>query len=113
MFMLFLGNLKCLSVQLQGMVPKLNTSKKQIPAVCSKVLSLHNYHVGQCVVYQDQDDTSKWWYPTTITSLSAEKGTYMIRATNGAVYKEMQAHLKSYTSQDKNCQYPSVSTCGQ
>ena len=28
----------------------------------------------------------------------------MIRATNGAVYKEMQANLKPYQFQDKNCQ---------
>ena len=28
----------------------------------------------------------------------------MIRDTNGTMYKEMQAHLKPSTSQDKNCQ---------
>ena len=29
----------------------------------------------------------------------------MIRATNSAVYKEMQSNLKSYQYQGKNCQF--------
>ena len=72
--------------------------------MCSKVLPSHDYHVGQCVVYQDPDNTIKWWYPATITSLCAEKRTYMINDTNCTMYKLMQAHLMSYTLQDKNCQ---------
>ena len=63
------------------------SSKEQSPAMCSKVFILHTYHVGQCVKYQVH--TRKWWYPATITPLHSEKGTYMIGATNGTVYKEM------------------------
>ena len=80
----------------KGMRPKFQTSKEQSPAGCSKVLPSHDYHVGQCVAYQE--NTSKQWYPATITFLCSEKGTYMKRVTKGAVHKEMQTHL------DKNCQ---------
>ena len=45
------------------------TSKEQSPAV----LPSHYSHVGQCVVYQDQDNTCKQWYPAHITSLYADK----------------------------------------
>ena len=43
----------------KGQINTVCTSKEQSPAVCSKVLTSHDYHVGQCVVYQDQDNTSK------------------------------------------------------
>ena len=32
-----------------------------------------NYHVNQCVAYQNQENPSKQWYPATITSLCADK----------------------------------------
>ena len=96
------------------MTPKLNTSRNQIStmcsskeqslAMCSKVLTSHTYHVGHCVKYQV--NTSKQWYPATIISLCSEKGTYhLIRATNGTVYREMQANLKPYQFQDRNCPF--------
>ena len=66
------------------------------------MLISHTYHVGQYVKYQV--DISKQWYPATMTSLCLEKGTYVIIAINGAVYKETQANLRPYQFQDKNCQ---------
>ena len=82
--------------------PTMCSSKEQSPAMCSNVLPSHTYHVGQCVKYQV--NTGQRWYPATITSLCSEKGTFMIRASNGAVYKKMQANLKPYQFQDMNCQ---------
>ena len=44
-----------------------------------KGLPSHDSHVGQCVVYQDQDNTSMLWYPSTITSFCADKSCQSVQ----------------------------------
>ena len=66
------------------------------------VLPTHDLHVGQQVMYQDS--ASKCWYPAVIESLCPEPRGYKITTRDGVMYRKMQAHLKSYTPQDKMLQ---------
>ena len=43
------------------------------------MLPSHDYHVNQCVAYQNQDNPSKQWYPATITSLCADRNCQSIQ----------------------------------
>ena len=88
----------------KGQINAVCTRKEQSPSMCSKVLTSHDYHVGQCVVYQGHDSKSQQMYSATLISLGAEKGTYMITDTKGAMYKERHAHLKPSTSEEKSWQ---------
>ena len=65
-----------------------------------EVLSIHDLHVGQGVMYQDS--STKQWHPAVITSVCQEKRGYMITISDGVVYRKMQAHLKPCTPQNKN-----------
>ena len=66
------------------------------------VLPMHDLHVGQHVMFQDS--TSKCWYPAVIESLCPEPRSYKIATRDGNTYREMQAHLKPFTPQNKNLQ---------
>ena len=78
------GSLQLLMQILQGRstrsdLPMSNAARKQLGVPSEvlrksekhEVLPSHDYHVGQCVMYQD--DTSKQWYPATIKSFCPEK----------------------------------------
>ena len=62
-------------------------------------LPMHDYYIGQDVMFQDV--TSKWWYPATITSLCPEPRSYNITTREGINYGRTQAHLKPYPPQSK------------
>ena len=61
-------------------------------------LPTHDLHVGHVIF---QDSASKWWHPAIITSLCQEKQSCKIKTTDGVIYQKTQAHLKSYTPQNK------------
>ena len=62
-------------------------------------LPSHDLHIVQDVMYQDA--TSKWWYPSTITSLCVQPRSYNITTRDDATYRKTQAHVKSYRPQCK------------
>ena len=64
-----------------------------------EVLPTHDIHVGQSVMHQDS--VTKQWHQAVITRLCQEKRSYMINTSDGVVYRNMQAHLKPYTQQNK------------
>ena len=67
-----------------------------------EVLPTHDLHVGQSVMYRDSMNMR--WHPAVITSLCQEKRSYKITTSDGVVYRKTQAHLKPYTSQNKNAE---------
>ena len=64
-----------------------------------KRLATHDLHVGQHVMHQDS--VTEWWNPAIITSLCQEKWSYKIKTSDSVSYQKTQAHLKPYTSQNK------------
>ena len=50
------------------------------------------------------DSISKRWFPTTIISLCEELRSYKIATKDGVNYRKIQAHLKTYKPQNKQCE---------
>ena len=86
-------------------LPMSNAARKQLgiqPEVIRnidkhEVLSTHDLHIGQSVMYQNSE--IKQWHPAVITSLCQEKRSYMLATSDGVVYRKMQAHFKPYAPQ--------------
>ena len=87
-------------------LPMSNAARKQLDLHSEDLRNInkhehfptHDLHVGQNGLFQD---TSKQWYPASITSLCSEPRSYNITTRYGVTYRKTQAHSKPYTPQDK------------
>ena len=61
-------------------------------------LPLHDLYLGQDVMFQDE--TSKQWFPATITSLCPQPGSYKVTAREGVTYRTYIP--QSQKSEDKH-----------
>ena len=83
------------------------TARQQLGLQSEKLRNVHKHdhlpsrdlHIWKDVVYQDE--TSKWWYPATITSLCVQPRSYNITMREGVTYRETQAHSKPYQPQSR------------
>ena len=75
-------------------LPMSNAARKQLgiqPEVLRnidkhEVLPIHDFHVGQSVMYQDS--VTNQWNPAVITSLCLEKRSYNITTNDGVEYRK-------------------------
>ena len=93
----------------RSQLPMSHTARKQLGLssdqlrVKNKNAHLQSYDlcVGQDVMFQDS--IGKGWFPATITSLYKEARSYKIATRDGVTYRKMQAYLKPYMPQKKQC----------